>query len=79
MVNYMKCQMADILKDAKGDKEKVKFLKKLAATSDLKNKNGKDRNISYIEVKRQYYEEFYKELLPEKEDKKTFLDLIEEL
>lgn len=82
MKAYKKATFEDILADAKDNDKKVAFLKKLAKTKGLKDKNGEARAITYLELKRKYYEEFYEELLPVPQNpkkEKTFLDTIEEL
>ena len=81
MKAYRKATFQDILDDAEGNNKKIDFLKKLAKTKGLKNKSGEARAITYLELKRRYFQEFYEELVPvaQKKKEKTFLELIEDL
>ena len=80
MIEYKKAKSEDIVKDAKGSPEKVKFLKEIAKEK-TKDKKGKERKISMFEIKRRYYETFYPELTPAPSKKKgtSIFDMIEEL
>ena len=80
MIEYKKAKSEDIVKDAKGNAEKVKFLKDISKET-TKDKKGKERKISMFEIKRRYYETFYPELTPAPSKKKgaSIFDMIDEL
>ena len=78
MVEYKDCKTADILEDAKKDAHKKAYLKELAKGT-VRDKNGKERKISFFQLKRAYYTKFYPELLPAREVRKSIFELIEEL
>ena len=80
MVEYKKAKSEDIIADAKGNPEKIKFLKEISKET-TKGKDGKARKISMFQIKRRYFEEFYPEQTPapSKKKGKSIFDLIDEL
>lgn len=80
MVEYKDATKQDIVADAKGNPEKVKFLKEISKQKTT-DKNGKERKISMFEIKRKYFEEFYPDVKLPKQGKKekSIFDLIDEL
>lgn len=78
MVKYLNCALADIIEDAK-ENDRVDYLKSLL-NKKVKNKKGEARSVSFLEIRRWYYEKYYSELLPvPKEKKKTMYDIIKSL
>lgn len=58
MVDFMKCNLDDIIEDAK-ENDRVAELKAMA------NKKGSTgKKVSFIELKRAYYSKFYKKMIP---------------
>jgi len=80
MKPYKEAKSQDIIEDAKGNDEKVKFLKDISKET-TKDKKGNKRRISMFEIKRRYYETFYPELTPAPAKKKgnSIFDMIDEL
>lgn len=78
MVDYKLAKVTDLIEDAKGNKGKTKFLK-AKANEKVKDKDGKEVAISFVALKRAYYMEFYKELVPVATKKPSMIDLINEL
>lgn len=73
MVAYRKAKLDDIIKDAKAN-DRVDDLKVIAATPK------KGRKISFIEIKKAYYEKFYPNLIPTAAPKApTMWDVIDSL
>ena len=58
MVEYRKATLDDIIADA----QKYKRVRKLKDIAAKTNEEGK--RISFLQLKREYYAEFYNELLP---------------
>jgi hypothetical protein len=82
MVDYKKCQFADILEDAKAHKRTAALKKYGLGKVDAEKADGSTykRNRTYLEIKKFYYTEYYPELLPEAKPKEpTIYELLEEL
>ena len=64
MTNYKETTMIEIVKDAQAKgTEAIEMLKKLVSTKRL-NKNGVETELSFVEVRKAYFEKYYPELLP---------------
>lgn len=74
---YLKITLEDIIADAKKNK-RVASLKKLAATP-IFAEDGSERKITFLELKRQYCEEYYPEIVPVKKTKESMWDIIANL
>lgn len=73
MKQYRKATIDDLIKDAV-DNGREKKLKELAS------KKIKGRKISFLELKKLYFEEYYEDMIPRAKDKApTFWERIEEL
>jgi len=60
--------------------EDKKWLKDLAATTGLTDKNGKARRMSFIEIRKEFAIRYLPHLAPQaKEKKPTMYDLIDEI
>ena len=71
MVEYRSCKLNDILEDARDSQKKTKALKEFALSGD---------KPSFLTIKRFYYSQFYKELLPKAAEKQpTMWEKIAEL
>lgn len=78
MVEYKTCQMADIIADAKAH-GRVEELKAYGLAK-VKGKDGKKRARTFLEIKKNYYQTYYPEMLPKAAPKaKTIYDLLAEL
>lgn len=80
ITEYKKAKSEDIVADAKGSPEKIKFLKEVSKETTT-DKKGKTRKISMFEIKRRYFEKFYPDQTPapSKKKGKSIFDLIDEL
>lgn len=82
MVNYKKCQFADILEDAKANKRTAQLKKFGLAKVEDTRKDGTvyKRNRTYLEIRKWYYEQYYPDLLPVAKPKApTIFEQLEEL
>jgi hypothetical protein len=82
MVDYKKCQFADILEDAKAHKRTSALKKYGLGMVEAQKADGStyERKKTYLEIRKWYYEEYYPELLPEAKQKEpTIYDLLAEL
>lgn len=78
MVAYLKATLDDIIADAK-ENDRVEYLKSLAKKT-FKTEEGTKRKITFMELKRNYYTTYYKEMLPvAKKKAPTMFDKIDEL
>lgn len=78
MVEYKTCQMAHIIADAKAH-GRVEELKAYGL-GKVKGKDGKKRARTFLEIKKNYYQTYYPEMLPvAKPKEKTIYDLLAEL
>lgn len=59
----------DIVEYCKKNKE-VEWLKEVALQEGLTNKNGKERKVSFIEIRNEFCRKFYPDLAPQPKVKK---------
>ena len=72
-LKYQSCSLSDLITDAKKEKQ-VDLLKELA------QKKVKGKPITFLALKRLYFEEVHPDLIPvAKKKKQTFYEIIEEL
>ena len=77
MKNYKETSLVDIINDAqtKGA-EATEMLKKLVVSTSI-DKYGKERPLSFIQIRKAYYEKYYPQYLPKaKEKAPSMKDLI---
>ena len=67
-MNYKTMKIDDIIKWCK-DNNQVEWLKEIASKT-FTNDEGKERRISFIEIKNAFATKFMPEIMPEKKDKK---------
>ena len=77
MTNYKNTTITDIINDAKElGTEATTFLKELVSKTYI-NKDGYEVEYSFIQIRKEYFEKFHKDLMPQpKEHKPTMKDLI---
>ena len=77
MTNYKNATMTDIINDAKEiGTEAISYLKELVNTNYI-TEDGEEVGLSFIEVRKYYYEKFHKDLMPKaKEHKPSMKELI---
>lgn len=77
MKNYKETSLVEIINDAKlRGSEAIGMLKTLVVSTSI-DKNGNEKKLSFIQIKRAYYEKYYPEYLPKaKEHKPSMEELI---
>ena len=77
MKNYKETSLVEIINDAKlRGAEATEMLKQLVVSTSI-DKNGNEKPLSFIQIRKAYYEKYYPEYLPKaKEHKPSMKDLI---
>lgn len=77
MKNYKETSLVEIINDAKlRGSEATEMLKALVVSTST-DKNGVEKPLSFIQIRKAYYEKYYPEYLPKaKEHKPSMVELI---
>ena len=77
MKNYKQTSLVEIINDAKlRGTEAIETLKNLVLSTSI-DKNGVEKPLSFIQIRRAYFEKFHKDLIPQpRKHKPSMVELI---